>query len=259
LNAAAAICLRRERPAQIDFAGVDFGYPRQKHMLQVPSLRISPGEKVAIVGNNGAGKSTLAKLIARIYDVDSGSIRIGGEDVRGIQLESLRRYVSYLPRDPILFNGSLGSNLRFGWPGAPDHALEEAIQLVGLSAFVATLPDGLRQRIGPGACQLSGGQRQRLAVARTLLQQPRILIVDEATSCLDSTSEELVLRDLQNQLPASTLIVVSHRPTTFSACARILTLSSGRIVWDSNHGSLMAGQTSAELVISTASTSSSDL
>jgi subfamily B ATP-binding cassette protein MsbA len=259
LNAAAAICLRRERPAQIDFAGVDFGYPRQKHMLQVPSLRISPGEKVAIVGNNGAGKSTLAKLIARIYDVDSGSIRIGGEDVRGIQLESLRRYVSYLPRDPILFNGSLGSNLRFGWPGAPDHALEEAIQLVGLSAFVATLPDGLRQRIGPGACQLSGGQRQRLAVARTLLQQPRILIVDEATSCLDSTSEELVLRDLQNQLPASTLIVVSHRPTTFSACARILTLSSGRIVLDSNHGSLMAGQTSAELVISTASTTSSDL
>jgi subfamily B ATP-binding cassette protein MsbA len=253
-NAAVPICLRREHQAQIDFVGVDFGYPRQKHMLQVPSLRISPGEKIAIVGENGAGKSTLAKLIARIYDVDSGSIRIGGEDVRGIQLESLRRYVCYLPRDPVLFNGSLGSNLRFGWPGAPDRALEEAIQLVGLSAFVATLPDGLSERIGPGACQLSGGQRQRLAAARAVLQRPRILIVDEATSCLDTASEELVLQNLQNHLLASTLIVVSHRPATFSACARILTLSRGRIVRDGDPGSLMAAQTRAELLISTGST-----
>lgn len=237
LNAAIPVCLRREHAGHIDFTGVDFGYPRQKHMLHIASLRIAPGEKIAVVGENGAGKSTLAKLIARIYDVDSGSIHVGNEDIRGIQIESLRRYVCYLPRDPILFNGSLGSNLRFIRPCASDGELQEVIQWVGLSALVATLPDGLRQRIGPGACQLSGGQRQRLAIARALLQRPRILILDEATSCLDTVSEELVLQNLQRFLGESTLIVISHRLSTLPTFQRVLKLSSGRIVEDANPSS----------------------
>ena len=195
-----------------------------------------------MAGENGAGKSTLAKLIARLYDPVRGSIRLGGEDIRNIQLESLRRHVCYLPRDPVLFDGTLISNLRFVQPAATDHELGEVIQSVGLSSFVATLPDGLRQRIGPGGCQLSGGERQRLAIARALLQQPRVLILDEATSCLDPGAEELVLHNIRRKLSASTLIVVSHRLTTFATFARVLTLSSGRIIRDGGPESFMLSQ-----------------
>jgi subfamily B ATP-binding cassette protein MsbA len=231
-NAAGAVYLSKEHPPQIELVAVEFGYQRQKEMLHIPALRILPGEHVAMAGENGAGKSTLVKLIARLYDPIRGSIRLGGKDIRNIQLESLRRHVRYLPRDPALFDGTLISNLRFANPAATDRELREVIQGVGLLSFVATLPDGLRQRIGPGGCQLSGGERQRLAIARALLQQPRVLILDEATSCLDPGAEELVLHNIRRKLTDSTLIVVSHRLTTFSTFARVLTLSSGRIIRD---------------------------
>src|SRR5580658_305475 len=233
-DAPVALCLSREHPSQIDFAEVAFGYRRQKNMLHIPSLRILPGEQVAIAGENGAGKSTLAKLMARLYDPDSGSIRIGNVDIRNIQLKDLHQYVCYLPRDPVLFDGTLSFNLRFVRPAAPDGEVQEAIRSVGLSQFVAVLPDGLRQRIGPGGCQLSGGQRQRLAIARAILQQPRILILDEATSCLDPSSERVVLGNIRRVLGASTLIVISHRASTFSAFGRLLTLTRGEIVEDVN-------------------------
>ena len=238
-NAAVTVPLSREHPARIDFTAVEFGYERQKNMLHIPSLRILPGETIAVVGENGAGKSTLAKLITRIYDVDSGSICIGGEDIRNIELETLRRYVCYLPRDPILFNGTLASNLSFVKPAVSDGELQDVIRSVALSAFVATLPEGLHQRIGPGACQLSGGQRQRLAIARALLQQPRILILDEATSCLDPSSEGLLLRTIRQTLGSSTLIVVSHRLSTLTSFERVLVLCAGRIVEDGNPASFL--------------------
>jgi ABC-type multidrug transport system fused ATPase/permease subunit len=177
--------------------------------LRIPFLRILPGEKVAIAGENGAGKSTLVRLIARAHDVDSGSIRIGDEDIRDICLKSLRQQVCYLPRDPVLFDGSLASNLRFVRPSASDLELREVIEQTDLTNFLATLPEGLHQRVGPDGCQLSDGQRQRLAIARALLQRPRIVILDEATSCLDPASETLVLCNLQHRLPSATLIVVS--------------------------------------------------
>lgn len=233
-NTAVTVPLAQEHPAQIDFGGVEFGYRRQKNMLHIPSLRILPGEKIAIAGENGAGKSTLAKLITRIYDVDAGSIRIGGVDIRDIEIESLRRYVCYLPREPILFNGTLALNLRFVRPAASDHELENVILWTGLSAFVATLTNGLRQRIGPGACQLSGGQRQRLALARALLQQPQILILDEATSCLDPSSEAVLFHNIERAFPKSTLIVISHRLSTFATFERVLVIGKGRIVEDGN-------------------------
>lgn len=234
INTAAAVSLSREHPSQIDFAEVRFGYRRQKNMLHISSLRISPGEQVGIAGENGAGKSTLAKLIARLYDPDSGSIRIGNVDIRDIQLKNLRRNVCYLPRDPILFEGTLFFNLRFVRPTAHDDELREAIRSVGLTQFVAALPDALRQRIGPGGCQLSGGQRQRLALARAILQQPRILILDEATSCLDSSSERIVLENIRRSFRTSTLIVISHRSSTFSTFGRLIVLSRGEIVEDGN-------------------------
>jgi ABC-type multidrug transport system fused ATPase/permease subunit len=242
-NAPSAIHLSKHHRPQIEFAAVEFGYQRQKDMLHIPVLRILAGEHVAMAGENGAGKSTLAKLIARLYDPIRGSIRLGGEDVRNIQLESLRRHVCYLPRDPVLFDGTLISNLRFVHPAATEHELAEVIQSVGLSAFVATLPDGLTQQIGPDGTQLSGGERQRLAIARALLQQPRVLILDEATSCLDPGAEELVLRNIRQKLGESTLIVVSHRLTTFSTFARILTLSSGRIIRDGGPDSFLLSHT----------------
>jgi ATP-binding cassette, subfamily B, bacterial len=238
-NAAAAVCLLQEHPSQIDFAQVRFGYRRQKNMLHISSLRILPGEQVAIAGENGAGKSTLAKLIARLYDPDSGSIHIGNVDIRNIQLRDLHRHICYLPPTPVLFDGTLLFNLRFVRPAATDGEIQEAIRSVGLSQFVTALPDGLRQRIGPGGCQLSGGQRQRLAIARAILQQPRILILDEATSCL--ASERAILKNIRRGLAASTMIVISHRPSTFSTFDRLLVLSRGEIVEDGNpHSSMFA-------------------
>jgi ATP-binding cassette subfamily B protein len=237
-NAAAAVCLSQEHPSQIDFDEVGFGYRRQKNMLHIRSLRILAGEQVAIAGENGAGKSTLAKLIARLYDTDSGSIRIGNVDIRNYQLKDLHRYICYLPQAPVLFDGTMSFNLRFVRPAAPHDEVQEAIRSVGLSQFVTALPDGLRQRVGPGGCQLSGGQRQRLAIARAILLQPRILILDEATSCLDPSSERAILENIRSLLGASTLIVISHRPSTFSTFDRLLVLSRGEIVEDGNPHSL---------------------
>lgn len=216
----------------LEFRAVEFGYGRCNSTLVIPALRIAAGERVVIVGENGAGKSTLARLVTRLYDVRSGSIQVGGVDIRGIGLKDLRRQVCYLPRDPVLFEGSLASNLRFVRPGASDGELWEAIERTDLASVITALPGGVHQRLGPDACQLSGGQRQRLAIARALLQRPRILILDEATSCLDPHSEASILHNVSEYLSNSTLIAVSHRGSTLSAFARIIVLSSGQIAAD---------------------------
>ena len=217
----------------LNFTGVKFAYERQERPLRIRSLHIAGGEEVAIIGENGAGKSTLARLIARVYDVNAGSVQVGGTDIREIQLKSLRRNTCYLPRDPVLFDGTLESNLRFVRPNASNTELEEVIHLVELAGVVAALPETIHQRIGPDGCQLSGGERQRLALARALLQRPRILILDEATACLDAPSEASVLRNVRTYLPATTMIVISHRASTLSRFARILALSGGQLVKDS--------------------------
>ena len=237
-NAAGALVLSSTHPADIEFRAVEFGYARNQDLLSVPSLRILAGEHIAIAGENGAGKSTLVKLMARLYDPVCGLIQLGGEDMRNIHLKSVRQSVCYLPRDPALFDGSIASNLRFVRPAASGPELSEAIQLVGLSNFVASLPHGLRQRIGPGGCQLSGGERQRLALARAYLQKPRVVILDEATSCLDPSAEENILQHLRSNLGLSTFIVISHRLSTFSAFGRILLLSHGRIASEGDCASL---------------------
>ena len=191
-----------------------------------------PGEKLAIAGENGAGKSTLAKLMVRIYDVDCGSVCIGGEDIRNIRLDSLRRYVCYLPREAALFDGTLAFNLRFVKPAVSEQELRDVVENAGLLELVRRLPQGFDQRVGPGACQLSGGERQRLAIARALLQRPQVLILDEATSCLDPFSEELIFRNMSRHLSESTLVVVSHRHSTLSKFGRNIVMSAGEIVTD---------------------------
>jgi len=245
-NAVGALVLSREHAADIEFRAVEFGYSRNNDLLCVPSLRIIAGEHIAIAGENGAGKSTLVKLMARLYDPVCGSIRLGGEDLRSIHLKSLRQSVCYLPRDPVLFDGSIASNLRFVRPAASEQELDEVIQLVELSAFVVSLPHGLRQHIGPDGCQLSGGERQRLALARAFLQKPRVLILDEATSCLDPSAEETILQRLRSNLSLSTFIVISHRHSTFSAFGRVLLLSHGRIASDGDFSSLLLMRASSD-------------
>ena len=239
-SAEGALMLSGQDTAEIEFANVEFGYSRNKNFLHIPSLRILPGEQIAIAGENGAGKSTLVRLIARLYDPVSGEVRLGGEDIRNIHLKSLRNSVCYLPRDPVLFDGSIASNLLFVRPTASELELEEAMQIVGLTALVRSLPGALRQRIGPDGCQLSGGERQRLALARAVLQQPRVLILDEATSCLDGFAEARILQELRRSLGLSTFIVISHRLSTFSTFGRVLFLSRGRIVSDGDSCSFLA-------------------
>ena len=216
----------------LEFRSVEFGYGRRTTLL-VSSLRIAAGEKVAIIGENGAGKSTLARLIPRVYDVREGAIYVGGEDIRNIRLKSLREAICYLPRDPVLFDGTISSNLLIVRPVASDREVQMVLRLAGLDDLAGSSSRGIHQRIGPYGCQLSGGQRQRLAIARALLQRPQILILDEATSCLDPASESLILRNLLDHLSALTLIVVSHRISTVATFERRLALSGGRIVEDS--------------------------
>ena len=231
-NAAGVSSKAPSMAKEIEFAEVEFGYARQKQMLRVPLLRIRAAEKLAIAGENGAGKSTLVKLIARIYDVDSGSVLIGGADIRNIRLDSLRRHVCYLPREPALFDGTVAYNLRFVKPTVSDEELQEAARNAGLCDVIRNLPQGYDQTIGPAACQLSGGERQRLAIARALLQRPQILILDEATSCLDPYSEDLIMRNVVSFLRESTVLVVSHRHSTLSFFDRTIFMSAGQIVSD---------------------------
>ena len=216
----------------IELTCVTFGYRRRKEVLCIPSLRIASGNQIAITGENGAGKSTLGRLIARIYDPDSGMVRIAGQNLREVQVEDLRRYVCYLARDPTLFDGSSNDNLRFATKAASRDELERVLELVGLSGSGPNVRFDAEKDIGPNGCQLSGGERQRLAIARALLKQPRILIFDEATSCLDPLSEENILSGVHAHLPQSTILVISHRPGTLLRFDRLLVLSAGRIAYD---------------------------
>jgi ABC-type multidrug transport system fused ATPase/permease subunit len=231
-----AIRFPQNVPWTIDLADVCFGYPGNRGLLSIPQLKIVAGEHLAIVGENGAGKSTLAKLLARLYDVDAGSIFVAGHDVRTLQIDSLREHVCYAPPQPVLFDATLASNLRLGRVVASDTELEKVIEDVGLVAWVGSLDGGLNRRIGPGGSQLSGGQRQRLGIARAILRRPHILILDEATSSLDAGSEQKLLWNLRKILPGSTIIVISHRRSTLHCVGRVIMLDTGRVVEDVSEG-----------------------
>lgn len=214
----------------IQFEQVVFNYHGSRKMLEISQLEIPSGEHVAIAGENGAGKSTFAKLATRLYDPICGRVLFCGEDLRNMNLRDLRREICYVSREPALFDGSIGTNLRFARRSATRDELQDALHTVGLSVF--TTDDFLRREIGPSGCQLSGGERQRLAIARAILRQPKVLILDEATSCLNPAAEHLVLSNLSKALRFSTLIVISHRSSTFDLFPRVLLFSNGRIVSD---------------------------
>jgi ABC-type multidrug transport system fused ATPase/permease subunit len=230
--------LALDRPWHVAFRDVSFVYQRRSNVIRVPGLEILQGERVAIVGPNGAGKSTLVKLLARLYDVDSGEIFIAGADVRAVTLASLRASVCYLPAQPILFHRSLADNLRIGRFDSTREDLERILHLVGLTKYLDGFPSSLEEYIEPSASNLSSGERQRVAIARALLHQPKILILDETTSSLDPASEAALLRTIEGMLPDATLIVISHRWQSISRMGRILVMRKGQVVGDGNHADL---------------------
>lgn len=247
-----AIKFPHDDPWVIELSDLRFRYPGNRGILWIPHLDIQAGEHVAVVGENGAGKSTLAKLLARLYDVDSGSICVAGHDVRNIEIQSLREQVCYAPPHPIVFDATLASNLRLGKVNASESELEEVMEYVGLAAWVGTLEGGLKQRAGPGGSRLSGGQRQRLGIGRAILQRPRILILDEATSSLDASSEQQLLLKLREVLPGSTVIVISHRPSALLCVRRVIVLEAGRVVDDASPALLLRNGSAYSRLFNTA-------
>jgi ABC-type multidrug transport system fused ATPase/permease subunit len=235
-----AKALPPDRRLDVSFRDVSFSYQWQSDVIRIPELEIAHGERVAIVGPNGAGKSTLARLLARLYDVEFGEIRIAGLDMRAVGLDSLRSAVCYLPAQPILFHRSLADNLRIGRSESTYADLERVLRMVGLTKYLDGYPGSLEEYIKPGASNLSNGERQRVAIARALLYRPQVLILDETTSSLDPSSEESVLRMVAEALPQSTLIVVSHRLHSISWMGRILVMQRGEIVADGKPSTLKA-------------------
>ena len=219
---------------------VSFGYADDAPVLHNISLEIPPGESLAVVGPTGAGKSTIAKLIVRFYDPQSGRVRIDGQDVREVSLESLRRQLGVVPQEPFLFNGSIGENVAFSRPDATEEEIWEACRTVGLDTMVSRLPDGLDTPCHERGVSLSSGERQLLALARAFLAQPRVLVLDEATSNLDSNSEKKIEEALDAVLKGRTAIIIAHRLTTAMRADRIAVIQDGRITEIGPHAELIA-------------------
>ena len=208
--------------------------------LRDVDLRVPPGQTLALVGATGAGKSTFAKLVARFYDPQRGRVLVDGHDLRGLRQEALRRQLGIVPQEGFLFSGSVRENVAFGRPEASPEEIEAAIEAVGASEFVAGLPDGVETEIGERGIQLSAGQRQLIAFARALLAEPRILILDEATSNVDVRTERTIERGLERLLRGRTAIVIAHRLSTIRRAGKIVVLEGGEIAEQGTHEELIA-------------------
>ncbi|WP_445360163.1 ABCB family ABC transporter ATP-binding protein/permease [Microbulbifer sp. EKSA005] len=224
---------------RIEFDNVQFGYKDNRQILKGISFAVEPRQKVAIVGASGAGKSTLFKLLFRFYDANSGSISIDGQDIRSVSQESLRRAIGVVPQDAVLFNQSIRENVRYGRVDASDTEVDEAIRHAQLEGFVQQLPEGADTLVGERGLKLSGGEKQRVAIARALLKKPPIMIFDEATSSLDSHSEQGIVASLQDIAREQTSLVIAHRLSTIVDADCILVMDQGGIVEQGAHRELM--------------------
>jgi subfamily B ATP-binding cassette protein MsbA len=224
---------------EVEFDRVEFAYEEDTPVLKDVSFRIEPGERVAIVGESGAGKSTLVTLLPRLYDVTGGAIRVDGRDVREYRLRKLRRAMGIVLQETILFSGTVRENLRYGRKNASMEEILEAARMANAHEFIMDLPEGYDSVIGEQGASLSGGQRQRISLARTILQNPRILILDEATSALDSESENLITEALQRVMEGRTCLIIAHRLSTIMGADRILVFQQGRLVEQGPHEELL--------------------
>ncbi len=218
---------------------VAFGFSEERTILSDFSLVIRPGEKIALVGPSGAGKSTVTKLLLRMYDVTSGSIRIDGQDIASVTQESLRENISFVPQEPILFHRSLRDNIRYGRPEATDEEVIGAAKKAHCHEFIESLKEGYDTHVGERGVKLSGGERQRVAIARAILKNAPILILDEATSALDSESESLIQDALRVLMEGKTVIVIAHRLSTIMTMDRIVVIESGKIAAEGTHDQLV--------------------
>ncbi|RHW21013.1 ABCB family ABC transporter ATP-binding protein/permease [Pseudomonas jilinensis] len=224
----------------VSFEAVGYAYEPQRPILKGVSLEIPAGHTLAIVGPSGAGKSTLARLLFRFYDVSAGAIRIDGQDLREVTQDSLRRAIGVVPQDTVLFNDSIGYNVAYGCPGASEDDIWRVLRAAQLEDFVKRLPEGLNTQVGERGLKLSGGEKQRIAIARVLLKDPPILILDEATSSLDTHAERLILDALNAVARKRTTLAIAHRLSTIVHAERILVLDQGRVVEQGTHTELLA-------------------
>jgi len=225
---------------RVRFRGVDFAYEAEEPVLRQIDLEVEPGEVVALVGRSGAGKSTLVNLIPRFYDPVRGRVEIDGYDLRSVSLASLRGQIGLVPQETVLFGGTIRENIAYGKLEASDEEIVAAAIAANAHQFITQLPEGYNTVVGERGAKLSGGERQRLAIARAILKNPRILILDEATSSLDSESERLVQEALQRLMAGRTTFVIAHRLSTVHNADKIVVLEEGRIVEMGKHGELMA-------------------
>ncbi len=231
------------RPDKLDgelaFDRVSFFYNPGQMILQDLSFRVPPGNMTAIVGPSGAGKSTITSLVTRLYDVTEGSVTLDGIDVRDLDLTDLRGNIGMVTQEAYLFNGSIRDNLLYAKPDAGERELIEACREANIADFVKSLPEGLDTLVGNRGIRLSGGEKQRLSIARVILKNPRIIIFDEATSSLDSITEELIQTAIEPLLKTRTSLVIAHRLSTIMAADQILVLDRGRIVEEGQHQELL--------------------
>ncbi|WP_153146772.1 ABC transporter ATP-binding protein/permease [Dechloromonas sp. H13] len=228
-----------EGPLQVNFAAVDFAYEPDRVILHNLGFAIAPGKTVAVVGHSGAGKSTLARLLFRFYDVTGGAIRINGHDLRQLRQDSLRAAIGIVPQDTVLFNDSIFYNINYGRPDASRDEVYAAARAAQLHDFIESLPQKYETRVGERGLKLSGGEKQRVAIARTLLKNPPILIFDEATSALDSATERAIQAQLELAAVGRTTLIIAHRLSTVMNADEILVMEDGRIIERGTHTALL--------------------
>ncbi|HEX9448278.1 MAG TPA: ABC transporter ATP-binding protein/permease [Dongiaceae bacterium] len=224
----------------VAFEDVQFGYDPRRPILKGVSFRVEPGRTLAIVGPSGAGKSTISRLLFRFYDVQAGRITIDGQDIKAVQQQTLRGAIGIVPQDTVLFNDTIEYNIAYGRPGAAKAEIEEAARLAQIHGFVTKLPDGYETKVGERGLKLSGGEKQRVAIARTILKAPPILLFDEATSALDSHTEREIQDNLGDMARNHTTLVIAHRLSTVIDADEIIVLDDGRIAERGTHNNLLA-------------------
>jgi ATP-binding cassette subfamily B protein len=226
--------------ADVSFDDVRFSYEDGPPVLDGFSLEIPAGTSLALVGATGSGKSTAAALLARFYDPEAGRVSIGGLDVRDLELTALRQGVGIVFEDTFLFGDTVRGNLGFGAPDADSHAVEQAARLAGADEFVERLPEGYETMLGERGYSLSGGQRQRISIARAILADPKVLILDDATSAVDATKEHEIRAALSEVMRGRTTLVIAHRPATIALADRVAVVDGGRVVDQGTHKDLLA-------------------